>query len=296
MASRWAAARSAAARCIVAVVAALLGAPQSVVRSLLEGGGEVTETPSGRAPSAAEDEAADFVKVVLGSTEDVWTEVLPARGAATTCRRSWCCSPTPWSPPAASPAPRSGRSTARPIAGVPGSVVLRRARPALRRARRLRAGVRGRARGRPPRAEPARHLRTRARPARGLAPRRPTGSRWRPSCRPTAWPASGRSTPTATRQLLEPGDVEEGLTRRRRDRRRHAAEGRARAGRPRVVHARLVRAARALVPARDVGRPGCRLRHLRGRGPPDPPALTFPCRDANFRSLRGSRMVGASAS
>ena len=65
---------------IVAVVAALLGAPQSVVRSLLEGGGEVTETPSGRTPSAAENEAADFVKVVLGSTEDVWTEVLPAAG------------------------------------------------------------------------------------------------------------------------------------------------------------------------------------------------------------------------
>jgi len=66
---------------IVALVAALLGAPQSVVRSLLEGGGgEVTETPSGRIPSAAENEAADFVKVVLGSTEDVWSEVLPAAG------------------------------------------------------------------------------------------------------------------------------------------------------------------------------------------------------------------------
>jgi predicted metalloprotease len=66
---------------IVALVAALLGAPQSVVRSLLEGGGgEVTETPSGRTPSAAENQAADFVKVVLGSTEDVWSEVLPASG------------------------------------------------------------------------------------------------------------------------------------------------------------------------------------------------------------------------
>jgi predicted metalloprotease len=65
---------------IAALVAALLGAPQSVVRSLLEGGGggEVSETESGRVPSAAENEAADFVKVVLGSTEDVWTAVLPA--------------------------------------------------------------------------------------------------------------------------------------------------------------------------------------------------------------------------
>jgi predicted metalloprotease len=63
---------------IAALIATLLGAPQSVVRSLLEGGGgEVTETESGRVPTAAEEEAADFVKVVLGSTEDVWTDVLP---------------------------------------------------------------------------------------------------------------------------------------------------------------------------------------------------------------------------
>jgi predicted metalloprotease len=66
---------------IAALIATLLGAPQSVVRSLLEGGGgEVTETPSGRVPTAAENEAADFVKVVLGSTEDVWAEVLPRAG------------------------------------------------------------------------------------------------------------------------------------------------------------------------------------------------------------------------
>jgi predicted metalloprotease len=63
---------------VVAVIAALLGAPQSVVRSLLEGGGgEVTETESGRVPTAAENQAAEFVKVVLGSTEDVWSAVLP---------------------------------------------------------------------------------------------------------------------------------------------------------------------------------------------------------------------------
>ncbi len=61
---------------VVALIAALLGAPQSVVRSL-RGGGEVTETESGRVPSAAENEAAEFVKVVVGSTEDVWTDVFP---------------------------------------------------------------------------------------------------------------------------------------------------------------------------------------------------------------------------
>jgi predicted metalloprotease len=64
---------------IVALVAALLGAPQSVVRSLLGGGGEVTETESGRVPSAAENESAEFVKVVLASTEDVWGEQLKAQ-------------------------------------------------------------------------------------------------------------------------------------------------------------------------------------------------------------------------
>jgi uncharacterized protein len=64
---------------IVALVAALLGAPQSVVRSLLGGGGEVTETESGRVPSAAENESAEFVKVILASTEDVWGEQLKAQ-------------------------------------------------------------------------------------------------------------------------------------------------------------------------------------------------------------------------
>ena len=65
---------------IAALIATLLGAPQSVVRSLLEGGGGVTDTESGSVPTAAENEAAEFVKVVLGSTEDVWATVLPRSG------------------------------------------------------------------------------------------------------------------------------------------------------------------------------------------------------------------------
>ena len=65
---------------VLALIASLLGAPQSVVRSLLGRGEAVTETPSGREPTAAENQAADFVKVVLGSTEDVWAQVLPASG------------------------------------------------------------------------------------------------------------------------------------------------------------------------------------------------------------------------
>jgi predicted metalloprotease len=67
---------------IVAVVAALLGAPPSVVRAILGGGttddgtGAPTSTPDPR-----DNERVDFVRAVLGSTEDVWTAVLPTSGA-----------------------------------------------------------------------------------------------------------------------------------------------------------------------------------------------------------------------
>ena len=81
---------------ILAVVAMLLGAPQSVVRELLGGGAgdEVVETEGPpRPPNPAEEKQVDFVRVVLGSTEDVWRAVLPPAGA-TTCGRSWSCSAT----------------------------------------------------------------------------------------------------------------------------------------------------------------------------------------------------------
>jgi predicted metalloprotease len=67
---------------IVAIVAALLGAPPSVVRSILgSGGGQVEQGSQPIDDSPATRERIDFVKVVLGSTEDVWSEVLPASGA-----------------------------------------------------------------------------------------------------------------------------------------------------------------------------------------------------------------------
>jgi predicted metalloprotease len=67
---------------LVALVAALLGAPPSVVRSILGGGadtnnGAPTQTSP---PNPADQERVDFVRAILGSTEDVWTEVLPASG------------------------------------------------------------------------------------------------------------------------------------------------------------------------------------------------------------------------
>src|SRR5262245_42125813 len=62
---------------IVAIVASLLGAPPDVVRSLLEGGGEVEQGTQPIDDSPETRERVEFVKVVLGSTEDVWAEVLP---------------------------------------------------------------------------------------------------------------------------------------------------------------------------------------------------------------------------
>ena len=66
---------------IVALVAALLGAPPGVVRALLGGGttddGTATQT---RPVDPADNERVDFVRAVLGSTEDVWTAVLPKSG------------------------------------------------------------------------------------------------------------------------------------------------------------------------------------------------------------------------
>jgi predicted metalloprotease len=66
---------------IVAVIAALLGAPKELVQQILGGGsGTTTEQPTDRPPNPAEDKAADFVKVVLGYTEDTWHGIFKAHG------------------------------------------------------------------------------------------------------------------------------------------------------------------------------------------------------------------------
>jgi len=66
---------------IVAIVAALLGAPPSLVRALLGAGSDDAPTQSTQPIDPAENQRVDFVKVVLGSTEDVWSAVLPGSGA-----------------------------------------------------------------------------------------------------------------------------------------------------------------------------------------------------------------------
>jgi hypothetical protein len=67
---------------IVAIIAALLGAPPGLVRALLGGGtDDGTSTQQPRPVDPADNERVDFVRAVLGSTEDVWSAVLPASGA-----------------------------------------------------------------------------------------------------------------------------------------------------------------------------------------------------------------------
>ena len=86
----------------------------------------------------------------------------------------------------------------------------------IRRARRLRPGLRRRPRGRPPRADADGPVRSRA-SSHGSAAvsARPTRCRCGRSCRPTAMRACGDTTPRSD-GLLEPGDAEEGLRPRRR--------------------------------------------------------------------------------
>ena len=61
---------------LVVVAVLLLGGDPS---ALLQMAGESPTTQT-RAPTAAEDEMADFVTVVLGSTEDAWSEIFAAAG------------------------------------------------------------------------------------------------------------------------------------------------------------------------------------------------------------------------
>jgi predicted metalloprotease len=65
---------------VVALLAALLGAPPSVVRSILNGAGDNTSTQPTQPANPADNERVDFVRAILGSTEDVWSAVLPASG------------------------------------------------------------------------------------------------------------------------------------------------------------------------------------------------------------------------
>jgi predicted metalloprotease len=66
---------------IMALVAALLGAPEGTIREILSGGGEVATDPGRPGPvNPAEERSVEFVKTVLGYTEDAWGAIFAARG------------------------------------------------------------------------------------------------------------------------------------------------------------------------------------------------------------------------
>src|SRR5215212_8426063 len=64
---------------IMALVAALLGAPEGTVREILNGGGSQTSEQQGPT-DPAQDKSADFVKAVVGYTEDGWKAIFAERG------------------------------------------------------------------------------------------------------------------------------------------------------------------------------------------------------------------------
>lgn len=68
----------------ILVVSWLLGIDPSMIIGAIDGGGGMSQAPmeesAPRQSSGGEDQLADFTKVVLGSTEDVWTKVFQADG------------------------------------------------------------------------------------------------------------------------------------------------------------------------------------------------------------------------
>jgi uncharacterized protein len=63
---------------LLAIVAALLGAPAGTVRQILGGG--ATDNTQGAQQSGPPDKQSEFIRVVLASTEDTWSEQFAARG------------------------------------------------------------------------------------------------------------------------------------------------------------------------------------------------------------------------
>ncbi len=66
---------------VIVVIAALLGQDPAKVLQQLDGGGAPSGAPTPSAPvDPAQDELADFVSVVLADTEDTWTPLFAAQG------------------------------------------------------------------------------------------------------------------------------------------------------------------------------------------------------------------------
>ena len=182
---------------------------------------------------------------VLGDTEDVWGAVFKTMGAHLRAAAARAVSGRV----AVGVRVASRRGGAVLLPGRSQALsrhrVLRRACAAVRGARRFRAGVRDRARGRSPRAEPDRHdaasstrheQRTDERGRNALSVRLELQA----DCYAGVWGYFAQK-----RNMLEPGDLEEGLRGGRRRRRRSHPEAGAGLRRARFVHARHRRAARS---------------------------------------------------
>ena len=219
--------------------------------------------PRRRRRRPAQDDGRDFVAVVLADTEDTWARAVPRDEPRVPESEARAVHAAPSSRRAGWPARRWGRSTARATtrstststsSATCGRASRRPATSPRPTSSRTRSAITCRACSASPRRWPPRGSAATAPP--------PTRSRCGRSCRPIASPGVWAHHANRTRQVLEQGDLEEALRRRRGDRRRPPAAADPGPGGAGVLHARQLGPAGALVQARLRRRRRESVRHL----------------------------------